>query len=574
MKIIKGRNISQGIAIGNVHWHRSNVLVIPDEQVSDQAQIEKEMENLQSAIDNCISELEQTRKLVVRHLDEEHAQIIDSQLMILKDPYLKKEVKELIEEEKFNVIKAFNIVIANYEERLSGSQSDYHRQRDLDIKDIRKRIVHYLIKREDYINKQIQEPSILVSESVSPSDLFTLDPENVMGIITHDGGADSHLAIMAKAFKLPYLSGVEDLERIDEDEEIILDAYKGKIIKNPVSKTKQLYLDKLRKYELERNKKIELIEQTKDGTPFGIYINVEFINELDALDRDSYSGIGLFRTEFLGLERNAFPSEQEQVEVYSEVLDKIGDKPIVFRTFDFGRDKFIDMLDMEMFHVDSSYQDWGGIKLCLENPEILKTQFRALLKVSSQRDLHIMLPMISNLDEVEAAKELFQEAQQEIDKKNINYSEVKLGAMVETKEILENLDELASSVEFFSIGTNDLAHFILGTSRDSDSVTHHYHPFMFKAISGIVEAGQRNQIPVTLCGEMGADPYALIGLAAVGIRNISVNTSSLASITREVKNIDLKKMENLDSLIYSCDDPETVQSILIEYYEQYIGKNE
>src|SRR6056297_240496 len=170
MKIIKGRNISQGIAIGNVHWHRSNVLVIPDEQVSDQAQIEKEMENLQSAIDNCISELEQTRKLVVRHLDEEHAQIIDSQLMILKDPYLKKEVKELIEEEKFNVIKAFNIVIANYEERLSGSQSDYHRQRDLDIKDIRKRIVHYLIKREDYINKQIQEPSILVSESVSPSD--------------------------------------------------------------------------------------------------------------------------------------------------------------------------------------------------------------------------------------------------------------------------------------------------------------------------------------------------------------------------------------------------------------------
>ncbi|MCF7740347.1 MAG: hypothetical protein K9N00_01005, partial [Candidatus Marinimicrobia bacterium] len=383
MKIIKGRNISQGIAIGNVHWHRSNVLVIPDERVSDEDQIKKEMENLQSAIDNCISELEQTRKLVVRHLDEEHAQIIDSQLMILKDPYLKKEVKELIQEKKFNVIKAFNIVISNYEVRLSGSQSDYHRQRDLDIKDIRKRIVHYLIKREDYINKQIQKPSILVSESISPSDLFTLDPENVMGIITRDGGSDSHLAIMAKAFKLPYLSGVKDLERIDEDEEIILDAFKGKIIKNPVSKTKQLYLDKLRKYELERNKKIELIEQTKDGTPFGIFINVEFINELDALDRDSYSGIGLFRTEFLGLERNAFPSEQEQVEVYSKVLDKIGDKPIVFRTFDFGRDKFIDMLDMEMFHVDSVYQDWGGIKLCLENPEILKTQFRALLKVST-----------------------------------------------------------------------------------------------------------------------------------------------------------------------------------------------
>lgn len=569
MKIIKGRSISQGIAIGRVHWHSSNELLIPDNQIEEE-NIEKEMDNLRAALNTCRKELQQTRKLVVRHLDEEHAKIIDSQLLILSDSYLQDEVEELIKKEKYNVIKAFNIVISNYENKISESTSSYHQQRDIDIQDIRKRVVHHLIKKEDYINKQIKDPSILVSASVTPSDFFTLDPDNILGMVTQKGGADSHLAIMAKAFKLPYLSRVEEIEKISENEEIILDANKGKIILNPVDKTKKLYENKLKRFELERNKKIEFVKKTADGTPFNIYVNIEFINELDALDPDSYGGIGLFRTEFLGLERNAFPTEKEQVEVYNSALEKVDEKPIVFRTFDFGRDKFIDMLDMEVFHIDSSYSDWGGIKLCLENPEILKTQFKALLKVSGRRSIKIMLPMISNLREVHQSREIFETAKKELKAENIHYNEVELGVMVETKSILSNLDELAKEVAFFSIGTNDLAYFLLGTSRDSDSITHHYHPDLFKAISKIVEAGERNNIPVTLCGEMGADPYALIGLAAVGIRNISINTSSLAKITKEIKNLDLRNMINLESLIYNCEDPETVHSILVEYYEQYI----
>ncbi|MCF7886371.1 MAG: phosphoenolpyruvate--protein phosphotransferase [Candidatus Marinimicrobia bacterium] len=571
MRIIKGRSISQGIAIGNVHWHHSNDLLIPETTIGKE-DIEEEMRNLRSALKDCKEELIQTRKLVVRHLDEEHARIIDSQLLILEDSYLQKEVEELIKKEKYNVIKAFNIVISNYEDIISKSNSDYHRQRDLDIQDIRKRVIQHLIKKENYIKQQIIEPSILVSYSISPSDFFTLDPDNVLGIITREGGADSHLAIMAKAFKLPYLSRVQEIDSISEEEFIILDANKGKIILNPVEKTKNLYEDKLENFKSQRNKKIELVDQTKDGTNFNVYVNIEFIKELDALSPESFGGIGLFRTEFLGLERNAFPSEKEQLEVYHRALDKIGDKPIVFRTFDFGRDKFIDMLDMEVFHIDNSYADWGGIKLCLENPEILKNQFRALLKVSSRRPINIMLPMISNLEEVESAKQIFKAAQNELDAENIHYNNVKLGVMVETKNILKHLDALAQEVAFFSIGTNDLAHFLLGTSRDSDSLTHHYHPVLFKKISRIVETGLRHNIPVTLCGEMGADPYALIGLAAVGIRSISVNTSSLASITNEIENIDLNKMANLESLIYNCEDPETVHSILMEYYEQYIEK--
>jgi len=569
MRIIEGRSISQGIAIGDVHWHRSDELLIPENEIAED-EIDREMSNLRSAIKNCRKELKQTRKLVVRHLDEEHAKIIDSQLMILDDCSIQREVEDLMKNKQYNVIKAFNIVISNYEKILSGSPSDYHQQRDLDIKDIRKRVIHHLIKKENYIEKQIKKPAILVSESVSPSDFFTLDPEHVLGMITRDGGADSHLAIMAKAFKLPYLSRVNKIDKISENEEIILDANKGKVILNPVAKTKKLYQEKLARFESERNKKIDFVEQTKDGTSFNIYINIEFINELDALDLDSYAGIGLFRTEFLGLERNAFPSEEEQVRVYNNVLDKIGDKHIVFRTFDFGRDKFIDMLDMELFHVDSSYRDWGGILLCLENPEIMRTQFRALLKVSKRRFFKIMLPMISNLDEVREAKKIFEEAKKELDEENIEYGDVELGAMVETKEILSDLNELAEEVAFFSIGTNDLAYFLLGTSRNTDSIIHHYHPHMFETISKIVKVGKKNNIPVTLCGEMGADPYALIGLAAVGIRKISINTSSLGKITREVKNMDLEEMDNLETLIYNCEDPETVHSILVEYYEQYI----
>jgi len=571
MRIIKGKKISKGISIGPVFHYKSDQLYIPDYNV-DESEVEQEIDNFYLAINNCIEELQQTRELVLHHLDENHAKIIDSQLMILDDTSFHDEVISLIKNKNNNAIKAFNKVITVYEEKIAESNSSYHQQRDIDIRDIKKRILHHLINNENYIDGQIDSPSILVSHSISPSDFFNLEPKNITGIITTEGGSDSHLAIVAKAFGLPYISGIEKLDLITDQDEIILDANEEKIIVNPVSSKKKDYRKELAEYKKQQNRKIEIVDETKDGTPFDIKINIEFIEELQGLDENSYKGIGLFRTEFLGLERNAFPSEEEQYQVYRKVLETVGDKPLVFRTFDFGRDKFIDMLDMEMFHTDEAYKDWGGIRLCLENPTIMKNQFKAMLRCSKIRSFKIMLPMISSVEEVRQAKEICHEAEAEIENEHVSCDNIDIGAMVETKSILYNLRELAEEVEFFSIGTNDLAYFLLGSDRKEDSIIHHYHPKMFKAIRKIVKAGQEKNIPVTLCGEMGADPYALLGLAAVGIRSVSVSTNSLAQINEEIKNLDIEQMGELDSLIFNCEDSETVLSILKEYYENFTGK--
>jgi phosphotransferase system enzyme I (PtsI) len=573
MIALQGKKISPGIAIGPVQQHRLGDFSIPQYKI-DKDQIAEEIGKLKVAIIHCKKEIKKARSQIQNQLDDNHAKIIDSHIQVLDENRIIERTKKLVTNKKYNIIKAFNKIISGLEEKLLNSKSRYHQQRYHDLHQIKKHIIHYLIKQNGHSTESIKEPSILAGDYLLPSDFFNLNPKYIRGIITESGDMDSHLAIIANALKLPYISGIKHLDQLYNNSEIIIDANQGRVILDPDKKTKSLYLKKLKR-KFEASQKFKAVKHTLDGTPFNIDINLEFISELEHLSPESYNGIGLFRTEFIALRKNSFPTESEQIKIYNQILDRVGDKPIIFRTFDFGRDKFIGLLENNFTATRNSARNIGGIKLCLENPEILRTQFKALLKVSKRRPFKIMFPMVSEPEEVHQAKRILAEIRQELEGENIKYHDLKLGAMIETVEILEKLDSLAKEVSFFSIGTNDLAYQLLRRNkRNSDLMTHHYHPELFKKIKDIVYKSKKNNISISLCGEMGSDPYALIGLVAMGIRAISVNTQSLEQISREVKKLDLREIGALDRQIHNCEDSATVSSILMEYFNQYVnGKN-
>ncbi len=572
MKKIKGEKITAGIAIGPTYHFIPNQFSIPSHSI-DKEDVSQELLRLHKAISKCVNELSQIRELVLHHLDEDHARIIDGQLMILTDEDILAEVEKTIHNEHKNAVQSFFEVLSKYANILSKSRSEYHKQRDVDIDDVKKRMIHHLMSKDNYMVVDVDEPVIFVSERISPSDLIHLDPQKALGIITKIGGVDSHIAILSKAFGIPYISNVTHCEKIAEKSEVIIDAYEGQVILDPDTQTRAYYQNRLAEFEKSKRAVTDKsVEQTKDGVPFHVSVNAGFISELDAIDISAAHSIGLFRTEFLSIERNAIPNEEDQYKAYKKVVEKAQGIPVIFRTFDFGRDKFVAMLDMEIFHKDKSFQDWGGIQFCLENPEILKTQFRAILRVSALGPVKIMLPMVSNLEEVAKSKTLLEEVKATLKADRIRFDQnIDLGVMIETKSILDHLNQLpGQAVAFFSIGTNDLALYLMGGERDETLIKNHYHPKMFKAIKQIVETGEKHGIPVAVCGEMGSDPYALIGLAAVGIRNVSVSTNAFHQINQEVKNLNIHKAQSLRENILSSTSAYTIYNLLRSFYREHI----
>jgi phosphotransferase system enzyme I (PtsI) len=289
------------------------------------------------------------------------------------------------------------------------------------------------------------------------------------------------------------------------------------------------------------------------------------------MDPALIQGIGLFRTEFLCIERNSIPDEDEQFQAYKAVLEKMNDLPVVFRVYDFGRDKLLAMLDLEILQEDHVFDEWGGIGFLLDNPEILKVQLRAILRASIYGNTQIMLPLVMFVEEVTRTKEILETIKSELKRERLAFSKnIELGAMIETSSVLEELDELAKHVDFFSIGTNDLALYLLGSGRMIDLTKNYYHPKIFRAIDKVIKAGNKAGIPVDVCGEMASDPYALIGLTAIGIRSISVSSSALAAVSDEVSKIDIQQCSELVNSILSTDSAFTIYSQLKKFYHEQL----
>ncbi|MGC9364268.1 MAG: phosphoenolpyruvate--protein phosphotransferase [Fidelibacterota bacterium] len=576
MKKIKGIRISPGIVCGPIYYFERGRLNVPRHFIQEN-DFDSEMQRFKQAIRSSVKELKQVRDLVLDHLDEEHARIIDAQLLAVQDEEMIKAVKNLMQRERKNVTWAYYDVMNEYEVLLLNTYSRFFKERTADLKDIKKRVLDHLIGEGRAILPDISQPSIIVAEKISPGDLIHLEHSLALGLITREGGFDSHAGILARAFRVPYLSSVEPIEELVSYSEIILDADNEEILLDVSSSQRQQYRERIEEFCKFRKKIIsaKVANSTKDKVPFHIYLNVGFVDEVEAIDPRLVQGIGLYRTEFLCIEKNIIPDEEVQFQAYQTVLKKMGRLPVIFRVFDFGRDKLLAMLDLEVIQEDHIFDEWGGIGFLLENREILKAQLRALLRASVSGNVKIMLPLVMFTGEVRQTIALLDEVKAELRQHGIPFSNnIELGAMIETSSILEQLDELADLVDFFSIGTNDLALYLIGSGRTEDLTRNYYHPKIFQAIGKIVTAAGRADIPVTVCGEMASDPYALIGLTAIGIRSISVSTSALGDISKEVIMLDTRLLQNLSDLILNTDSAATIHSILVQYYRDCLGGRE
>jgi len=568
MKTIKGVKISPGIVIGPTFFFKRDQFPIPGTwiQMSD---ADAEIARFQQAILKAAAELTQVRKLVLEHLDEDHAKMIDGQLMILSDPELISLVSQYVRKDNRNVVWAFFEVMSSYEKILQETDG-YQKDRAVDLRDIKRRVIYHLSVDDAYLTPNLKEPAIYVTDRISPSDLIHIKDQGALGIISQIGGVDSHVGILARAFRLPYISHITNIEEVLACPEIVLDADNEEIVLNLSDENRKIYDERARQHELLNQKLLsaKLVSSSRDGVPFRVLLNIGFVQELKTIRPQSVQGIGLFRTEFLSIERNAIPNEEEQFIAYRDTLQAMKGRPVTFRTFDFGRDKLMAMLDLEVMHRDIAFEEWGGIRFCLDNPEILQTQLRAFLRASIYGPARLMLPMVTRIEDVLEVKKMIEIIKRNLKKEGIKFRDrFPLGVMIETKLALDILEPLAGMVDFFSVGTNDLALYLIGVKRDEDLAKNYYHPIIFQSIHKIVQAADRFSLPVTICGEMASDPFALIGLVALGIRSVSVNYSAFHAVSDEIRNIRILETLTLKKQLLQEENAVMLYQLLREFYK-------
>jgi len=569
VQVFTGICLSPGVAIGPAYRFVRDRFVIPDKIITTD-DVESELARFKSAILKATAELEEIRALLAHQLDENHARMIDAQLMTLTDSDLLSIVENSVRQQHHNIIRAYYEAMNQYEALLTGSGHSYQQQRLVDLHDVKRRVVHHLSVTEDYGAPQLIEPAIFISERITPSDIINIYQQNALGVITQQGGRDSHAAILARAFGLPYLSEVADLDVILHSQEIILSADEGKIILEAPVEIRREYYRRVQTFNRERQMTAlrTLKPISRDNITVNLLANVGFLSEVEPLANTLIGGIGLFRTEYLCIQNSAIPDEEKQFATYRAVVEAMHGKPVTFRTFDFGRDKLLSILNLSISTPSTATMLEGGIRFCLANPNLLRTQLRALLRASNFGSVQIMFPLVFNFNDVVQALQILNDVKGELHRNGIPFApHLPVGIMVETDQILPELTRLVGLVDFFSIGTNDLALYLLKTDRQKSASNSYYEPKLLNAIAQILTVGESLPQSVTVCGEMAADPLAALGLLALGVRSLSVNPIAVYPLVRLIRKLSMKKLDFLRTALLQAQTAAETQALLKNWLE-------
>lgn len=574
-KIIKGIPASPGISIGKVYLYKENELFIDTSKAKN---LEIEKDKLLHGRDLTKEQLLRIREKTAKSLGEDKAAIFDGHITLLEDEDLFDEVVELIEDENITAEYALEQGINGYCEMLANLEDAYLRERAADLKDIGKRWLYNVTGTEIVDLSNLPKDSVVITKDLTPSDTAQLDLNNVIAFVTEIGGKTAHSSIMARSLELPAVVGTGSVcSEVATGMDIIVDAIEGIAIINPSEEEFKTYTAKREEYLAEK----ELLKQlkdkdavSKDGIKVGAWANIGSPKDVPGLLRNGAQGIGLYRTEFLFMNNDRFPSEEEQFEAYKTVAESLEGKPVTIRTMDIGGDKSLPY--MELPKEENPFLGWRALRVCLDRPEILKTQFRALLRASAFGYIKIMLPMIISLDEVRKSRALLKECMEELKAEGVAFDEnIQLGIMVETPAVCFRAASFAKECDFFSIGTNDLTQYTLAVDRGNEKISHlynSYNPAVLQAIKCAIDGAHAGGITISMCGEFAGDENATAILFGMGLDAFSMSAISVPRIKKNIMSLDKKECEKLVERVLEQTTAQEVLEVVAEFNKTVYGK--
>ncbi|HEV2318293.1 MAG TPA: phosphoenolpyruvate--protein phosphotransferase, partial [Verrucomicrobiae bacterium] len=557
----KGIGVSAGVCRGKVLvLHRARRLIARREVPVDS--VPEEVTRFEKALAQTRRQILEVQRQVIAKMGAKEGDIFEAHLLMLEDRMLVDEVIRLIREQKVGAEHAFHQISDRYIAALDAIEDEYLRERAGDMRDLTVRVLDNLLQDgNEFDLRHLKEPCILVSHDLSPSMTAQLDKRFVLGFATDIGGQTSHTAIMARSLGIPAIVGLQTISNeLETGDYALLDGYNGTVIVNPTDQSLFEY-GQLAKIKASLEEKLREIKMqpavTLDGKNVPLSANIENQNDVEAVLSAGAEGVGLFRTEFLFINRLTLPTEEEQLAVYRQVAVALKPNPVIIRTLDLGGDKFASHLQLATEL--NPFLGWRAIRFCLAQPEMFRVQLRAILRASAEGNVKMMYPMISGLDELKQANALVEKCKEELRAEQVSFDDkMPVGAMIEIPSAAVIADTLAQRANFFSIGSNDLIQYTLAADRTNEKVSHLYeptHPAIIRLIKATVDAAHRHGIWAGVCGEIAGDPVLAPLLIGLGVDKLSAAPSLIAPVKYIVRRLKLSEAQALAAFACQCESP-------------------